>query len=402
MRFDIHRILAAGLLPAAALLGLALMQSGLAQEGPDEASPDRERVARLIAELGSESAAARDEAYRELKRLGERARPGLERAAGAKDPLLRDNAARLLEELAAAPDESAGGLERLRRQRGFPALPGLGRGRAFGPGSPQELAEEFERLNAELDDWHAELERWMDEALGNQAGRLGAAAPFESAPGSRSSMQSFQRDERGSVRYQLEVAEDGRVSARVEREVDGETTAETYEAESMAAFRDQHPEIAAQMGLAAPRGLAGRQSWFGRGFAPGPRDDGDEGRAFGWPRPPLIPQPPGSRQPELAPPPAPASGPRLGVHVRPIESDEPLRSHVVLDEGIGLLVVDVIPGSLAEQMDLRPNDILVQVGSVPVGQPEEIRAALLEAGDLERLELTVLRQGTERVLRRPL
>lgn len=361
---------------------------------------DRPRdVAEWIAALGADSAAERDEAFDALVQRGDAARDALERAASAKDPRVRDAVGQLLERLA---DTKAAGRLRLKDRFGaprgeeLPKMPAFPRLRPF-PGTGEGDAAEFEawnrEWNGEVEEWNRQLDAWVRQAFEGAGGTGG----FQSlVPGAAGSVQTFRSDGEGSAGYELKVDADGRVTAKVTREQDGERTEETIESESLEQFEADHPEVAAALGL-------GGQGKFLQPFE-GPFFGGPGG-AFGLrlgpglqlPMRPTLPPsgqawPGGSALRQVG-------GPRLGVQVAPIEAGDPLRAHVALDPGTGLLIVEVVPGSLAEELGVRKNDILVEVGGAEVGGPSDVRAGL-EAADRDAIEVVVIREGTRRVLRR--
>src|SRR5262245_8881507 len=54
----------------------------------------------------------------------------------------------------------------------------------------------------------------------------------------------------------------------------------------------------------------------------------------------------------------------LGASLVPV--DEPLRAHLKIEDGVGLAVVAVVPGSPADKI-LRKNDILLDLEGQPLG-----------------------------------
>lgn len=70
----------------------------------------------------------------------------------------------------------------------------------------------------------------------------------------------------------------------------------------------------------------------------------------------------------------------------------------LLGPGVGLLIERREPGTLAEELDLRRGDILVEVAGRPVCSPEEISRALAEREGLS-FEIKIIdRNGRERIL----
>ncbi len=370
-----NRFLIGGVLPALLVLGVALLRNGWAQDESKE--QDGARAAHLIESLGAESQEARDRAYEELRALGESARSALEAAANAENPLVRDNVKRLLDALAQEPRE------RLRlKERPEPAegeagarLPRFPRP---GPGAPGQ--EDWDQWNRDLEQWQADLDRWLNEMMqrqGAQRFRFGFPSLEEGATGT---FKSHRQDESGSYSYELEIDAGGHVTAKVERDVNGEKTEETYQADSLEEFRRAHPEVADEMGVDI-------QTF-----------DWRLGRGFGFRGVPRAQRPALPRLPEFEEP-RPLQGARLGVQARELPEDDPLRFQVALDPGSGLLVVEVLPGSVAEELGVSKHDIIIRVAGQPVGTVDDVRAALRQA-DLGALEVTVLRQGQEQVLRR--
>lgn len=96
------------------MAGLALLAAALLAGSPaaaGESAGDRERAARLAAELGSEEFAARERATAELRKLGAAAREALEKAAASQDLEVRTRAEMLLAEIRwQLPPELAAGL----------------------------------------------------------------------------------------------------------------------------------------------------------------------------------------------------------------------------------------------------------------------------------------------------
>ncbi|MBI4878602.1 MAG: PDZ domain-containing protein [Planctomycetes bacterium] len=371
-----NRFLIGGVLPALLVLGFALLRNGWAQDENKE--QDGAKASQLIQALGAESQEERDRAYEELRALGEDARAALVAAAGAENQLVRDNVQRLLDALAQEPRERLRLKERPERAAGEEGAP-LPRFPRLGPGAPGQ--RDWDQWNQDLEQWQAELDRWLNETMQRQGGqRFRFGFPGLGA-GATGTFGSHRQDESGSYTYELEIDAEGRVTAKVEREVNGEKTEETYQADSLEEFQRAHPEVAGEMGLDT--------SAF----------DWPAARGFGWrggvPRAerPALPEPPQLDEPR------PLQGARLGVQVRELLEDDPLRFQVALDPGVGLLVVEVVPGSLAEELGVSRHDIIVRVAEQPVGTVGEVRAALREA-DLGALEITVLRQGREQLLRR--
>ncbi len=376
-----------GVLPA--LLALA---AGLPKVGFAENDGDRAKVAKLIDALGSDSASERDDAYEALRTFGEIARPALEKAVRSNDPLVRDSVRRLLLALEKAsegsgPDGSLRLKDRFGRPPGesappFPSFPFLKR-------DEQEWEGSVEEWNRDLENWNREFGEWMNEML---EGRGWTAIPprAESDPLGAGSFSGSRTDLDGTTAYEMKVSEEGRVTLHVKRTIDGETREESYEAESMDELVKLHPEVAKEL-------------WppDGRPLRPMILDPFSHGFRFPGLSVPRAIDPRDPFQPFAAPAPRSISGPRLGVQVRVLDEDDPIRAHVALDPGMGLLVVEVSDDTLAAELGVRKNDIIVRVGDTPVGEPADVAAALRAAeddGEIDLVEVTVVRQGAEVVL----
>jgi len=360
--------------PGAALstiLAILILPVAFGAAGEDSS----ERIASLIEALGATSSAERDEAFDALETYGDEARDALERARSTKDPRVSAAVTRLLERL----EEPKQGRLRLKNRFAAPPVDGETEGRPQFPrprpfpeleGSDQaewdhEVDEWNREWNADIRRWNSDVEAWVNRLMGER----GAGSGFTVAPGSRGSVRSFSSSGGASSRSSMSVDEEGRVTVKVTRDEDGETHEETIEADSMEAFEAEHPELAAELDL----GFRPFEGGFRFGFSP------NFDRRM---KSPALPQ---------------VVGPRLGVQISTVAEDDPLRAHVALDPGIGLLVAEVILGSLAERLGVRKNDIIVEVGGVAVGEPEDVRSGLIAQGG-EDAEVVVVRLGTRRVL----
>ena len=82
----------------------------------------------------------------------------------------------------------------------------------------------------------------------------------------------------------------------------------------------------------------------------------------------------------------------IGVLCRPV--DDVLRSHLDLDEGVGLVIERVVPDSPADRAGLQPHDILVRVDGSDLTSIQVLVDATSEAGDAS-MELSRMRRGRE-------
>ncbi len=84
----------------------------------------------------------------------------------------------------------------------------------------------------------------------------------------------------------------------------------------------------------------------------------------------------------------------IGVHCAP--ADDSLRSHLRLDDGIGLVVRSVSPGAPAGQADLKEHDVLLYADDTELRSTSDLTAAVEAAGEEERtITMTLFRQGVQ-------
>ena len=102
---------------------------------------------------------------------------------------------------------------------------------------------------------------------------------------------------------------------------------------------------------------------------------------------PLVPATP---RPQVRPAPAPG-GFKLGIWTAPVT--EVLRIHLKLREGEGILVEEVVPGSLADRMGIKRLDIIRTVNTKRVGTTEDIRKGLEGVEPGGKVEVEVIRRG---------
>ena len=76
-----------------------------------------------------------------------------------------------------------------------------------------------------------------------------------------------------------------------------------------------------------------------------------------------------------------------------------MRDYLGLEDGRGLMVDSVEPGSLAQRMDLRARDIVLKVAGVSVRGPEDVRRGLESVADEAEVSVQILRRGRPMTLR---
>ncbi len=304
---------------------------------------------------------ARFDAHAWKQALGE---SDLDRRQASYDELLdiarRDPAAR------AALDEWAGGHDELAwtsrlALRELSRTPSSSRSlQPFDPFAGEGLDSLFEMpFDARAFD-HRQLFGDIEKRLDELFGRLpsAGAAPLSPSPGASSHGQSFQ----------LESTPDG-VKVRVEEEKDGRTETREYEAKDMDELLELYPELRDHIGTDP----------FG---APDLRADLDElrERLHSLRRPwqdPVAPATPRQVPTDV-----------LGVYVAAVE-----------DQGGGLRVDRIEPGTIAKAMGIQRGDVLLEINGIPLASAEDVSHALKQRQPDQELAVKLRdRQGSERTL----
>jgi len=239
----------------------------------------------------------------------------------------------------------------------------------------------------------------------------------------------------------VEMGPGGKVKVTIVEDVDGKPETKTYEADSMEELRRQHPGVLDEVQI-GPRGrlegiegLEGIQEHIDRmrkelseserglgGFQELRRAleldlprllergtlrlDEEQLRPlrealkdFGEPRREgrdEIGEPLDQDVQELPMPGRePAPHERLGVKVEALHPE--VVSFLELPEGTGLLVAEVLDGTLAQSLGLRPRDVLVEIEGEPVSTPESIRKVLARMPLDAKIRVEVLRFSSGRV-----
>lgn len=362
MHVKTYLIRGAALLALGAVAALGVDRAGAQESSPQESTP-RERVEELLPGLLSPHSDEHDIARRRLLELGPEGRQEMQRLSRSDDPKLRALALEML-----ARQDWAVPAEETRSE-----------------GETSRLPRDVEEL----------LERHLD----------GRPLPGVTLPGvARSGFFSSGSMTTGDgKRFAWETTEDGGVKVTVQDGPDAER--QVYEAESMEALQEAHPEIAEKIG--------------GFGLGSGLRFDFPEMELdFRLPRieiPHLEVTPPseGPRwerfrelqermrdqllrlEREILEPrsswdlPRRTTGPRLGVEVRP--ADDVLRSHLGFRGG--LVVHEVVPDSLASRLGLRRHDVLLELDGTRVDDGGDIAPILERSDDAASHRALVIRGG---------
>lgn len=89
------------------------------------------------------------------------------------------------------------------------------------------------------------------------------------------------------------------------------------------------------------------------------------------------------------------SGRYLGVNLQNLDAD--LAAYFQVDPNAGVLITRIEPESPAEQAGIHSGDIVTHIDGKKVTQADDIRK-MVEEGDAETVEITVLRHGVEKKL----
>jgi hypothetical protein len=187
----------------------------------------------------------------------------------------------------------------------------------------------------------------------------------------------------GSVRFQtngVEAVQDanGAVVRITEPGPDGKDVTTEYKGATLEEIKEKNPQIAKHL-----KGMPAFRVQIGPRIFNGPREGG------------LAPLPPPSAQPVPARP----EGFTFGLALAPVEPA--LALHLRLENGRGVLVDYVEPGSQAAQMGLERYDVIETIDGAPVLAWEQARQVLRAAAkDKAPLSLGIIRTGKKQTLSR--
>ena len=105
-----------------------------------------------------------------------------------------------------------------------------------------------------------------------------------------------------------------------------------------------------------------------------------------------MPVPPDAPEAPDAPMTIDANRARLGVRIESLNPE--LGDYFDVKDGRGVLVLDVIKGSAAEHVGLKPGDVIVQVGDRDVNDSDDLVRAIGESDG--KTEVTIVRHGSRR------
>jgi hypothetical protein len=359
--------------------GLGLGSAVCAQEPgtpPQAAGQEAQRGSeRWIRDLGSESYRTRLQAEKELRKLGDKALPDLKKAAEeSEDHEVQWRARRLIRQIEGGDQGLQQRQGRVRDEAGQqPRLQWWGDRQ----GLPDPIRRQFDQLFREMEQqFGLDIPRarfFQDDFFQDLDEQMKAGT-------SRSQGMSVQIGPDGAVRVEVKEADE---SGKVETKV--------YEAPDLQTFEQQYPGVLGKNGLGF-----GLRAW--------PLDGPPALRDLLAPRMERLQRrnQPGfdvGMEPE-AEAAAPPEGKRLGAIVRP-EIPAGVREYLELEDGVGLMIEGVQPGSLAEAVGLRQGDIVVRIAGRPVGGTQDVQEALggVEVG--ASVEVRFLRKGVEKVATAP-
>jgi len=86
-------------------------------------------------------------------------------------------------------------------------------------------------------------------------------------------------------------------------------------------------------------------------------------------------------------------GPAIGIQMVPVAAN--VASELKLDSARGLIIVNVVPGSLADKAGVLRNDVILSANSAVTNNVSDLGAAIEAAAKTHHLVLTIWRDGAE-------
>lgn len=83
----------------------------------------------------------------------------------------------------------------------------------------------------------------------------------------------------------------------------------------------------------------------------------------------------------------------LGVQIQPTELPSDIRQELASEQKLGLLVVGIVAGGLAEQANLLVGDVLIDIENTALSDVATLRSVLAQSSSRETVHLRVLRGG---------
>lgn len=340
-----------------ALAGTAALVSLPAALRADESA--RDAVERLMPQLLSEDETQRADAEKSLFALGEAGRTELERITRENDPRRAITALRLLESGKWAKAAKPDGERKAQRED-------AGADWDASTALPARLEEMRARLDREMEEFRRRFESF-DRSFTLHMPQFEWGAVH---PGGASSGTVVENDKKLS----WSIDADGRVKVTVQ---DGKDAPEQkYEAPSIEALKKEHPDVAKRL-----ESVTGSDSWtVTLNGAGGPHVRVLRG---------------GQRRIDAPDEDGAPQTPVLGVSWSPVS--EVLRDQLDLGDG-GIVVESVVAKSLAEKLGLARNDVLLEVQGKAIGDSADVRAALENAKEGDKVTALVVRKGRKQTL----
>jgi hypothetical protein len=363
--------LLAAVVPAASLV--AQQTESSAPVAPDASRP----IAAWVEDLGADDVEVRKAAEKALASRGAAAVEALEDAAEShSDPEVQWRARRVLRRIRAGSGDGGLRPRGVTPERAEEEVPNR-------PGASMDLTRVIEEMRAQM------------EEMRRRVGAMSGGVDLDLLERVQRSTQSSTSVQIGPDGVRVEVKETGE---------DGEPVTRVYEAESMEALKEQHPEIGGRIGF----GIGGIDGKPFQGleldmdvFSPGgirvdPRGvDIQPFELKGLPPGGLRPWTSGapSEAPQDAPP---SDGERLGIYVGDLAPE--VRDFLEIEAGLGLLVASVEEGSLGTELGLRAKDVVLRIADRDIRSTADVRAALRGVAKGERVVVEVNRMGASKLL----
>jgi|GEM_PF-2303931 len=341
----------------------------------------RQEINGLVKALGHDEFEAREKAYTQLRKLGEKARQQLKAALDSEDPEIRWRASRLL---ALLDDENVEGRKPGDRRRSLRFFsPRRSGTNGQGDQAPFDPFENLSRhLNTLFDDLIFEDEQFkpfqfqffeddpidIDKLLEDFRRKTGSLNI--QADGSTLQYRFKRIDNGKTTSFTVNVAPDGSVEAQVtKKNEDGEEETQIYTAESLEELRKKHPEVVEQLQLDGFRvsidipDVFG-QRWQGLGLrldrAPFGFDKKLQRKVFGVYTEAMTPV---------------------------------LQAHLDLEEDEGVIVTGTSRGSFAESIGIQAMDVIVALDGKKIGSADDMRRMMAKIEKDQILGVSVIRKG---------
>ena len=357
------------------------------RQGPQDRSIDD-----LIDQLGDSRYRARQNAEQELRSRGDKAVQDLRRAAKEhEDAEVRWRAGRLVRQI---EGQDQGGLRARDSQQ-----PQTGQGRGQGQGQQPGFGQPWTPMPGQLQ----QLDQMFEQMFQQMERQYGIDIPRRSFFGdpffqdlqsqmSQRGLGSLQDFEGQGRAMSMRIGEDGVTVTIKEKDESGQVQSRNYEAPDLQSFIQQYPEVAKRLNMTQQSPLPGTRGGFltippmppAIESLPRARDDARGGLMQRDQRQ--------AQQPEIP------EGQRLGVLVRG-DLSEDTRAILSLPDQGGLLVEEVMDGSLAGKLGVKPNDVILEIGGTSIVGVEDVQRALADVEEGEEVKVLVNRRGEEQTLR---